>query len=79
MERTSRFIAEQRCGKKDQDMFQAVMETVTVYIEHSQDLTFVSDGERSYSNTRFELCAEVLRNGQRGDHRKHFLKVLNFG
>jgi len=36
------------------------------YIEHSQDLTFLSDGERRYGNTLFELCAEEFRNGQRG-------------
>ncbi|MDQ7003055.1 MAG: hypothetical protein Q9N02_10295, partial [Ghiorsea sp.] len=66
MERSSRFIAEQRCGKRDQEMFQAIMKVIASYIEQSQDLTFLSDGERRYGNTLFDLCAEQLRNGKRG-------------
>ena len=66
MERASRFIVEQRCGKKDAELFQAVMNTVAGYIEQSDDVTFLSDGERRYGNTLFELCAEVLRSGCRG-------------
>ena len=66
MERSSRFIVEQRCGKKNQEMFQEVMKTVVSYIDLSQDLTFLSDGERRYGNTLFDLCAEQLRSGKRG-------------
>ncbi|MDX8380369.1 MAG: hypothetical protein R8K48_10100 [Gallionella sp.] len=66
MERSSRFIADQRCGKKDKEMFQAIMGPVATYIENSQDLTFLSDGERRYENTLFELCAEKLLSGNRG-------------
>jgi len=66
MERSTRFIIEQRCGKKDAELFQAVMNTVAAYIEQSDDLTFLSDGERRYGNTLFELCAEVLQDGRRG-------------
>ena len=66
MERTSRFIVEQRCGKKDAQMFQSVMNTVAAYIEQSEDVTFLSDGERRYGNILFTLCAEVLRDGKRG-------------
>ncbi|MDQ6961832.1 MAG: hypothetical protein Q9M28_04785 [Mariprofundaceae bacterium] len=43
-----------------------MMETMVSYIERSQDLTFLSDGERRYGNTLFDLCAEQLRNGKRG-------------
>jgi len=66
MERASRFIVEQRCGPKDAEMFRAVMSTVAGYIEQSGDVTFLSDGERRYGNTLFELCAEALRGGGRG-------------
>ncbi len=66
MERASRFIAEQRCGAKDAQLFESVMSTVAAYLEQSDDLTFLSDGERRYGNTLFDLCAEVLREGQRG-------------
>jgi len=66
MERASRFIIEQQCGKKDTEMFRSVMNTVAEYIEQSNDVTFLSDGERRYGNMLFELCAEVLRDGRRG-------------
>lgn len=66
MERASRFIIEQRCGEKDGEMFHNVMNTVAGYIEQSEDVSFLSDGERRYGNTLFELCAEELRDGRRG-------------
>ena len=66
MARASRFIVEQRCGEKNEDMFRNVMNTVAGYIEQSEDVTFVSDGERRYGNWLFELCAEELRDGRRG-------------
>ena len=66
MERASRFIVEQRCGEKDTELFRSVMNTVTAYIEQSEDVTFLSDGERRYGNMLFELCAEELRDGRRG-------------
>jgi len=66
MERASRFIVEQRCGEKDAELFRSVMSTVATYIEQSEDVTFLSDGERRYGNLLFELCAEALRDGRRG-------------
>ena len=55
MERTSRFIIEQRCGEKNKDMFRSVMKTIADYIGQSDDVTFLSDGERRYGNLLFEL------------------------
>ena len=66
MERVSRFIVDQKCGEKDADLFMSVMESVSQLVDQTEDLTFLSDGERRYGNTLFELCAEVLRDGQRG-------------
>lgn len=66
MERTSRFIVDQRCGEKDKELFRAVMSTVAQYVEQSGDVTFLSDGERRYGNFLFELCAEPLRDGRVG-------------
>ncbi|MDQ6953835.1 MAG: IS1 family transposase [Mariprofundaceae bacterium] len=66
MDRSSCFIVEQRCGKKDQEMFENIMKTVVEYISNSQDFTFLSDGERRYGNTIFDLCARELRRGLRG-------------
>lgn len=66
MDRASRFIVEQRCGKKDQKMFENIMKTVVDYIDNSEDFTFLSDGERRYGNTLYDLCARELRRKQRG-------------
>jgi transposase-like protein len=66
MDRASRFIVDQKCGEKDADLFLSVMKSVAKFVDHTKDLTFLSDGERRYGNTLFDLCAEVLRNGQRG-------------
>lgn len=66
MDRASRFIIEQRCGKKDEKLFRSVMRTVADYIKQSDEVTFFSDGERRYGNMLFELCAETLRDGRRG-------------
>jgi hypothetical protein len=64
MERASRFIVAQQCGQKDAQLFEEVMNSVARYLEQSGDVTFLSDGERRYGNTRFELCAEVIKTGQ---------------
>ena len=61
MDRASRFIVEQRCGKKDAELFKAVMETVGQYIDKTEDLSFLSDGERRYGNMLFSLCSEMLQ------------------
>lgn len=66
MERASRFIVEQRCGPKEAPLFEAVMSTVAAYIEQSDEVTFFCDGERRYGNVLFDLCAQTLREGQRG-------------
>lgn len=66
MERASRFIIDQRCGKKNEVMFRSVMSTVADYVKQSEDVTFLSDGERRYGNLLFELCAEQFRDGSRG-------------
>ena len=50
MERASRFIVDQRCGKKNAALFKSVMKTVCKDIDHTKALTFLSDGEKRYSN-----------------------------
>nr|WP_321398888.1 IS1 family transposase [uncultured Desulfobacter sp.] len=66
MERTSRFIVDQRCGNKNASLFKSVMKTVCKYVDHTKDLTFLSDGERRYGNILFDLCSEVLKIGNVG-------------
>ncbi len=38
------------------------MSTVARYIKQSQDISFLSDGDRRYGNRLFDLCSEQLRN-----------------
>ncbi|MEO5345256.1 MAG: hypothetical protein H7834_02620 [Magnetococcus sp. YQC-9] len=64
MERGSRFLVDQRCGKKDSKLFKAVMKAVCRFVRQTGNFSFFSDGERRYGQTLFDLCAEVLN--QRG-------------
>ena len=66
MERASRFIVDQRCGRKNAAMFKSVMKTVCKYLKRTEDLTFLSDGERRYGNMLFDLCSVTLQTGKRG-------------
>lgn len=70
LERSSRFLVDQQCGRKDATLFNKVMGSVAEYVKHAQDTTFLSDGERRYGNTLFELCAQTVRTGKRGRPRK---------
>ena len=71
MERASRFIWEIKCGQREADLFQQAMETLAQVIDHSDELTLVTDGERRYGNILFEICQEVIRTGKVGRPKKH--------
>ncbi|MBF0176331.1 MAG: helix-turn-helix domain-containing protein [Magnetococcales bacterium] len=66
VERGSRFLVDQQCGVKDADLFTAVMSTVCQSIDQTQNLTFLSDGERRYGKILFSLCSEALQTGSKG-------------
>lgn len=70
MDRGSRFLVDQRCGKKDTNLFKSVMRSVCRFIRQTKDFSFFSDGERRYGQTLFDLCAEALRTGRRGRPRQ---------
>jgi len=70
LERASRFLLEQQCGRKDAALFKKVMQSVATYVRHTQDTTFLSDGERRYGNALFELCVQTVRTGKRGRPRQ---------
>lgn len=78
MERSSRFIVDQRCGAKNAALFESVMATVCEYISQTGDLSFFSDGERRYGKILFAFCAEAFRSGKPGRPAKtlpHGVKV----
>jgi hypothetical protein len=70
MDRATRFLWDMHCGRKDRKMFKKAMGLLCQVIEHTGDLTLLTDGERRYGSLLFELCSEALRNGQRGRPKK---------
>ncbi len=65
MERASRFVWELECGKKDRNLFLHAIQMLLV-IEHTEDVTLLTDGERRYGNILFEICHEVVKSGRCG-------------
>ena len=66
MERGSRFIWSLKCEKKDRTLFVLSIQFLGLVIYRTEDLTLITDGERRYGNTLFEICHEVIRSGKRG-------------
>jgi transposase-like protein/IS1 family transposase len=66
MERASRFLWELQCGRKDRRLFTQALTSLAEVIKHTDSLTLLTDGERRYGNLLFEICHEVVRNGQLG-------------
>jgi hypothetical protein len=74
MERGSRFLWELNCGAKDEKLFRAALEQLAEVIQRTENLTLLTDGERRYGNLLFEICYEVLRDGQPGRPKKRLRK-----
>lgn len=74
MERSSRFLWELDCGRKDEQLFKAALELLCEVIQKTQDLTLLSDGERRYGKTLFAICHEVIHTGQPGRPKKRLPK-----
>jgi len=70
IERASRFIWVLECGQKDEELFMSVIKKLAQVIESTDDLTLLTDGERRYGNTLFEICHELLKTGRRGRPKK---------
>ena len=70
MDRATRLLWEMHCGRKDRKLFQKAMRLLCQVIEHTGDLTLLTDGERRYGSLLFELCSEALRTGKRGRPKK---------
>jgi len=70
MDRTTRFIWELSCGKKDRSLFQKAIETLVGLVDQTKDITLLTDGKRRYGKILFEICHEVLRTGKPGRPQK---------
>jgi transposase-like protein len=74
MDRSSRFLWELRCGRKDRKLFKKALGTLERLVNQTQDLSLITDGERRYGNVLFEICHELIKTGKRGRPRKTLKK-----
>jgi len=70
MDRATRFIWDMHCGRKNRKMFKKAMRLLCQGIEHTGDLTLLTDGEKRYGSLLCELCSQTLRTGKRGRPKK---------
>jgi transposase-like protein/IS1 family transposase len=70
MDRASRFIWDLSCGERDRALFEQAMQTLAQVVQHTNDLTLLTDGERRYGNVLFDICHTVIRTGRRGRPRQ---------
>jgi hypothetical protein len=73
MDRASRFIWALDCGKRDRELFFSAIQMLREVIEHTCDVTLVTDGERRYGNILFEICHEATHCGE-DDHPSKVLR-----
>lgn len=74
MERSSRFLWELQCGRKDQLLFEQALQVLADVIEQTKSLSLFTDGERRYGNLLFEICHQVISTGRVGRPSKKLLK-----
>jgi transposase-like protein len=74
MERSSRFLWELQCGKRQQQLFTKAMNILVKVIERTGSVNLLTDGERRYGNILFEICHEVINDGKRGRPKKRLKK-----
>ena len=74
MERSSRFLWELNCGKKDKSLFKKALELLCEVILQTQDLTLLTDGERRYGKILFTICHEITHTGEAGRPAKRLRK-----
>jgi len=74
MDKASRFIWELSCGKKDREFFEKAIRMLAKLIDQTGDITLLTDGERRYGKTLFEICHGLLRTGKPGRPRKTLKK-----
>ena len=66
MERSSRFLWELHCGRKDQQLFNKALHSLVEVIEQTETLSLLTDGERRDGNLLLEICSQVMGNGKPG-------------
>jgi transposase-like protein len=72
MERASRFVWHMECGYRDKRLFKRAIKTMADVAKRTKQTTLITDGEKRYGTTLFEVCSEVLRTSQRGRPKKPY-------
>ena len=75
MDRASRFIWHMECGYKTKKLFKRAIKTLADVLKQTEQMTLITDGEKRYGTTLFEVCSEVLKADKRGRPKKLYLKV----
>ena len=76
LERASRFILELSCDRKQASLFMNAMELLAEVVKNTEDLSLLTDGERSYSKYLFQICYDLVRTGKPGRPRRVLPKNL---
>lgn len=69
-DRASRFIMDMKCGKKNKHLFNRIINSLCKYIEVTEDVTLITDGEKRYALTLFEKCYQYYSDGKPGRPQK---------
>ena len=70
LDRASRFILDLSCDQKQASLFIGAMQLLSEVIKNTDDLSLLTDGERSYSKYLFQICYDLIRTGKPGRPRK---------
>ena len=74
MDRSSRFLWEMQCGRKDEKLFKSALSILVEVIDKTDNLTLLTDGERRYGNMLFTICHQVIHDGKPGRPKKRLCK-----
>ena len=74
MDRATRFLWEMHCGRKERKLFKQAMELLGEVMQHTSDLTLLTDGERRSGRRLCEIWSAGLRIGKRGRPKKTLRK-----
>jgi hypothetical protein len=79
MDRTTRFLWDMHCGRKERQLFKKAISLLCQVIQQTGDLTLLTDGERRYGSLLLALCSAALRTGKRWRPRKRYAKGSKCG
>ncbi|MBP6219180.1 MAG: hypothetical protein KA436_11390 [Oligoflexales bacterium] len=75
MERASRFIWHMECGRRDKRLFKRAIKALAAIAKKTKQIKLITDGEKRYGTTLFEVCSEVMRTGKKGRPKKLYPRV----